>query len=88
MNSYTQEEDRIHQSGSDAEEGLGGEEDEELGSQEDMASLRASSEAEKLKKRLRKLRAEKSEHDVAGERLSRDIQTVERLLLDAICNER
>lgn len=77
----------MHQSASDAEEGFGDEEDEEFELQEDMASPCASSKSEKLKHRLRKLRAMKSAHDVAGDRLSKDIQTVERQLLDAICNE-
>jgi hypothetical protein len=89
--SYTQEEDLAHQSTSDAEGGLedeGDEGDEEPESQEDMASLpHASSKAEKLKQRLRKLRATKTDHDRAGEQLSRDIEAVERLLLDVICNE-
>jgi hypothetical protein len=85
--SYTQDDDRANQSASDGEEGLGDEEDEELESQEDMASPRASNKAEKLKHKLRKLRAMKNEHDIAGDQLARDIRTVERLLLDAICNE-
>jgi hypothetical protein len=81
------QDDQAHHSGSDGGEGLVDEEDDEIGSPEDMASPPASSKAEKLKHKLRKLRATKNEHDIAGEQLSRDIQTVERLLLDAICNE-
>jgi hypothetical protein len=85
--SYSRDDDRANQSASDREEGFGDEEDEELESQEDIASPRASSKSEKLKQKLRKLRAMKNEHDIAGDQLARDIQTVERLLLDAICNE-
>ena len=81
------QDDQAHDSGSDGGEGLVDEEDDEIGSPEDMASPLASSKAEKLSQKLRKLRATKNEHDIAGEQLSRDIQTVERLLLDAICNE-
>jgi len=79
------QDDRAHHSGSDCEEeGLADEEeDDEVESPEGIAP----SKAEKLKQKLCKLRAMKNEHDVAGEQLSKDIQTVERLLLDAICNE-
>jgi hypothetical protein len=82
------QDDRVHHSGSDSEGGLVDVEDEEIGSPEDMASPLTSSKVEKLKQKLRKLRAMKNEHDMAGEQLSRDIQTVERQLLDAICEER
>jgi hypothetical protein len=78
------QDDRAHHSGSDGEEGLVDEEDDEVESPDDIASLLAPSKAEKLKQKLRKLRAMKNEHDMAGEQLSKDIQTVERLLLDAI----
>jgi hypothetical protein len=84
--SFTQN-GQAHHSGSDGGEGLVDEEDDEVGSPEDMASPLAPSKAEKLKQKLRKLRTMKNEHDAAGEQLSKDIQTVERLLLDAICNE-
>lgn len=79
--------DQAHHSGSDGGEGLVDEEDDEIGSPEDMASPLASSKAARLKQKLCKLRATKNEHDIAGEQLSRDIKTVERLLLDEICNE-
>jgi hypothetical protein len=85
-NSFVQD-DQANHSGSDGREGLVDEEDNDVESPEDLVSPLASSKAEKLKQKLRKLRVMKNEHDVAGEQLSRDIQTVERLLLDAICNE-
>ena len=81
------QDDKEHHSGSDGGEGFEDEEDDEIGSPEDMASPLASSKAEKLRQKLRKLRATKNEHDLAGERLSRDIQAVSQQLLDTICNE-
>lgn len=74
-------------SGSDGGEGFVDEEEDEIGSPEDMASPLASSRTEELKQKLLKLRATKKDHDMAGEQLSRDIKTVERQLLDAIYNE-
>lgn len=85
-NSFAQD-DRAHHSWSDGEEGLVEDEDEEVESPENAISPTPSSKAEKLKHKLRKLRATKTEHDLAGEQLARDIKDVERLLLDAICNE-
>jgi len=85
-NSFGQD-DRANHSDSDGREELTDEEDNDFGSPEDLASPPASSKAEKLKQKLRKLRVMKKEHDVAGEQLSRDIQNVERLFLDAVCNE-
>ncbi len=87
LRSYEPEKDRAHQSASDGGEGLVDEEEDELESQEDMVSPHAWSNAEKLKLKLRKLRATKNEHDLAGKQLAEDIKIVERLLLDEICKE-
>lgn len=81
------QDDQAHRGRSDGVEEFVDEGDTDVESPEDVASLPAPSKAGKLKQRLRRLRAVKSEHDLAGEELSRDIQAVERLLLDAVCNE-
>ena len=78
---------QTHYSKSNGKEGLVDDKDDEIGSLEDIALPLPSSKARKLKQKLCKLRKIKTEHDMAGEQLSRDIQTVERQLLDAICKE-
>ena len=81
------QDDQVHRSGSDGMEELVDEEDYNVESLEGITSLPTSIKAEELKQKLRKLREMKKEHDAAGEQLSRDVQIVERHLLDAICNE-
>lgn len=54
------QDDQAHNSGSDGGEGFVDEEDDEIGSPEDVASP-----LEKLKQKLRKLCATKNEHDMA-----------------------
>lgn len=77
--------DRVNHSGSESGEGFVDDEDEEVESPQDITSQ--LSQSERLKRKLRKLRAKKAEHEMAGKELARDIADVERLLLDAICEE-
>jgi len=83
--SFFPDENRANQSESESGDGLVDDEDEEVESPQDMVSQ--LSQSEKLKRRLRKLRAKKADHETAGNELARDIAEVERLLLDAICEE-
>jgi hypothetical protein len=59
----------------------------EVESPENTISSTPLSNTERLKHKLRGLRAIKTKHDLAGEQLTRDIKDIERRLLDAICNE-
>jgi hypothetical protein len=61
--------------------------DNEIGLLEDMVSPLLLSKAGKLKQKLCKLCKMKTKHNIAKEQLSRDIQTVERQLLNVICEE-
>jgi hypothetical protein len=44
--------------------------------------------SERLKRKMRKPRAKKADHEMAGKELARDIAAVEALLLDVILDER
>jgi hypothetical protein len=83
--SFFPDDDRANQSESASGEEVADDEDEEVQSPEDMVSQ--LSQSERLKRKLRRLRAKKADHEVAGRELARDIAEVERLLLDAICAE-
>jgi hypothetical protein len=81
--SFFPDDDRAIQSESETREELIDDKDEEVESPQDM--IFKLSQSEKLKRRLRRLRAKKADHEVAGKELARDIAEVERLLLDAVC---
>lgn len=83
--SFVPDDDEARQSENDSGEGL--DEDDEIEPTQGMISRLSLSKSERLKLKLRRLRAKKAEHARAGEELDKDIRVVERLLLDAICED-